>query len=164
MGTIRQVLHDKGYNSRIAWKKPYISKVNRLKHLEFTKNYVNYDQNCRYNLIFSPKIKNWFTVRRWLRGLNRRQRGQIDRNFVFKISSFYDRKCICVYDITISYVVNKSESLDNRNSVLDNQHIVALLIKLLLYLTWMAKILCRESQIWNLIKETWIRWQNIEEV
>lgn len=37
-----------------------------------------------------------------------------------------------VFAITISYVVNKSETLDKRNSVLDNQHIVVLLIKLLL--------------------------------
>lgn len=55
-GTIRQVLHREGYHGRVSRRKPYISKANKLKCLQFAKH-VNYPESFWKNLIFSDEIK-----------------------------------------------------------------------------------------------------------
>lgn len=50
--TIRNVLHNKGIRGRRPLKKPYISEVNRKKHLEFAKEFVKKPVEFREKIIF----------------------------------------------------------------------------------------------------------------
>lgn len=43
--TVRRVLRKRGYNGRVARKKPFISNVNRQKRLEFARKYIAKDMN-----------------------------------------------------------------------------------------------------------------------
>lgn len=55
--TIRRVLNDSGYNARVARKKPWVSKVNKKKRLEFAKSYVAKDSEFWRKVIFSDESK-----------------------------------------------------------------------------------------------------------
>lgn len=55
--TVRRTLCEEGYHSRLARKKPYISKTNREKQLQFAKTYVNCDNNFWKSVIFSDETK-----------------------------------------------------------------------------------------------------------
>lgn len=55
--TVRNALKERGYNGRVARKKPWISKVNRGKRLAFTKDYFNKDQEFWRNVIFTDESK-----------------------------------------------------------------------------------------------------------
>ena len=55
--TIRNYLKINGYRGRIARKKPFITKANRKKRLEFAKEYVNKPQSFWYNVIFADESK-----------------------------------------------------------------------------------------------------------
>ncbi|CAK9832656.1 Transposable element Tc1 transposase [Anthophora retusa] len=55
--TIRRTLRKEEYHGRVARKKPYISKANREKRLQFAKTYVNCDNNFWKSVIFSDETK-----------------------------------------------------------------------------------------------------------
>lgn len=55
--TVRRTLRKEGYNGRIARKKPFISKTNREKRVQFAKTFVNCDENFWKNIIFSDETK-----------------------------------------------------------------------------------------------------------
>lgn len=55
--TVRRVLRSNGLNGRVARKKPFISKVNQKKRLEFAKEYVNKPEEFWRNVIFSDECK-----------------------------------------------------------------------------------------------------------
>lgn len=55
--TVRRTLRRDGYHGRVCRKKPYISKVNRQKRLEFAKEFINYDENFWNNVICSNETK-----------------------------------------------------------------------------------------------------------
>lgn len=55
--TVRRILRKSGYNGRIARKKPFISKVNRQKRIEFAEKYVNEPVEFWTNVIFTDETK-----------------------------------------------------------------------------------------------------------
>lgn len=55
--SVRRVLRKEGYNGRIARKKPFVSKVNRMKRLEFAKKYINESVEFWKTVIFSDESK-----------------------------------------------------------------------------------------------------------
>jgi len=55
--TIRRTLKENGYNGRVARKKPYISKTNRVKRLEFAKNHRFKDESFWEKVIFTDESK-----------------------------------------------------------------------------------------------------------
>lgn len=55
--TIRRTLHVAGFNGRIARKKPFISKVNKKRRMDFAKTYRNYDATWWNNVIFADESK-----------------------------------------------------------------------------------------------------------
>lgn len=55
--TIRRVLKKTGYNSRTAVRKPFISKVNQKKRLDFALKYVDYPETFWNNVIFTDESK-----------------------------------------------------------------------------------------------------------
>ena len=55
--TVRRVLKNTGYNSRTAVRKPFISKVNKKKRLDFALKYVNMPENFWNDVIFTDESK-----------------------------------------------------------------------------------------------------------
>lgn len=55
--TVRRVLKNKGYNSRTARSKPFISSVNQKKRLEFALKYINEADNYWNDVLFSDESK-----------------------------------------------------------------------------------------------------------
>lgn len=55
--TVRKVLKDSGYNSRVARNKPYINKINCAKRLDFAKNYVHAGEMFWNDVIFVDESK-----------------------------------------------------------------------------------------------------------
>ena len=55
--TIQRVLHRAGYRSGVARRKPFISKINKKKRLEFAKQYINVNPDFENNVIFSDESK-----------------------------------------------------------------------------------------------------------
>ena len=55
--TVRRVLRNENFNGRIARKKPYISKINRLKRLAFAKEYATKDISFWRTVLFSDESK-----------------------------------------------------------------------------------------------------------
>ncbi|KAJ4447320.1 hypothetical protein ANN_09324 [Periplaneta americana] len=55
--TVRCVIRKAGYYGRAARKEPYISKLNRRKRFQFAKVYVNKDNNCRKDVLFTDENK-----------------------------------------------------------------------------------------------------------
>ena len=58
--TVRNVLRNAGYHGRIARSKPYISKLNRKKRIEFAKIYLNKSPEFWNKVIWSDESK--FTI------------------------------------------------------------------------------------------------------
>lgn len=55
--TVRNIIHKAGYFSRIPRPKPFISKVNKAKRLEFANRYVNKETDFWDHVIFSDESK-----------------------------------------------------------------------------------------------------------
>lgn len=55
--TVRRTLHRAGYKSRVARKKPLISKANQKKRLEFAKSYKDKPTDFWTNVVFSDESK-----------------------------------------------------------------------------------------------------------
>lgn len=55
--TVRRVLKNEGYNARVCRKKPFISKVNQKKRLDFAKEFLNHPQSFWNNVLFSDERK-----------------------------------------------------------------------------------------------------------
>lgn len=55
--TVRRTLHRAGYSSRIARKKPLISKVNQKKRIEFAKTYLNKPTEFWNSVLFTDESK-----------------------------------------------------------------------------------------------------------
>lgn len=58
--TVRNVLRTAGYHGRIARRKPYISKINRKKRIEFAKSHLNKSPEFWNKIIWSDESK--FTI------------------------------------------------------------------------------------------------------
>ncbi|KAJ4431613.1 hypothetical protein ANN_20212 [Periplaneta americana] len=55
--TIRRAIHKRGYNGRIAPKKPYVCERNRHKRLQFAKEYENKGEDWWEKALFSDESK-----------------------------------------------------------------------------------------------------------
>lgn len=55
--TVRNVLRKYGFNGRVARRKPYISKINKAKRLQFAKNHINKDISFWNDVIFTDESK-----------------------------------------------------------------------------------------------------------
>lgn len=55
--TVRRVLRSEGFHGRIARKKPYISKINRMKRLAFAKKYIDKDMAFWRTVLFTDESK-----------------------------------------------------------------------------------------------------------
>ncbi|KAJ4437154.1 hypothetical protein ANN_17289, partial [Periplaneta americana] len=55
--TIRRAIHKRGYNGRIARKKPYVCERNRRKRLHFAKKYENRGEDWWEKALFSDESK-----------------------------------------------------------------------------------------------------------
>lgn len=55
--TVQNVLREAGYNSRVPRKKPYISKTNQRKRIEFAREHQNKDLDFWRTVIFSDESK-----------------------------------------------------------------------------------------------------------
>lgn len=55
--TIRRSLHKNGLHGRVPRKKPYISKINQTKRLNFAKKYKNESPNFWNNILFTDESK-----------------------------------------------------------------------------------------------------------
>lgn len=55
--TIRRTLHKSGLHGRVPRKKPYISKTNQQKRLEFAKKYINEPVNFWNNILYTDESK-----------------------------------------------------------------------------------------------------------
>ena len=55
--TVRRVLHRFRYRGRVPRKKPYISKINRTKRLQFAKEYVEKDNEFWEKVLFTDESK-----------------------------------------------------------------------------------------------------------
>ena len=55
--TVRRVLKDAGYSARAARRKPYISKINQKKRVEFAKEFVTKDTDFWEKIMFSDESK-----------------------------------------------------------------------------------------------------------
>lgn len=55
--TIRRTLKKGGYNGRVARRKYFVSKVNKIKRLEFAKQYEHHDMNYWKKVIFTDESK-----------------------------------------------------------------------------------------------------------
>lgn len=55
--TIRRTLRNHDFNGKISRRKPFISKVNRKKELEFAKKYVCHSSDFWKNVIWSDESK-----------------------------------------------------------------------------------------------------------
>lgn len=55
--TVQNAVHEAGYNSRVPRKKPFISKVNQRKRIDFANEYLNKNMNFWKKVIFSDESK-----------------------------------------------------------------------------------------------------------
>lgn len=55
--TVRRVLHRAGYRARVPRKKPHITKVNRMKRLQFAKEYVGKNNEFWEKVMFTDESK-----------------------------------------------------------------------------------------------------------
>lgn len=55
--TVRRTLHRAGYSSRVARRKPHISKVNQEKRMEFAKSYINHPVDFWDSVLFTDESK-----------------------------------------------------------------------------------------------------------
>ena len=60
--TVRRTLRKEGYNGRVARTKPYISKANRQKRIEFAKTFVNFYESFWIMLYSLTRLKSIFLV------------------------------------------------------------------------------------------------------